>query len=58
MPTKELTYKDVWDNLSKIDCSDKVEKKMNLSLPIMGVGMGCFTRTLSSIYLSVLSRRR
>jgi len=31
MPTKELTYKDVWDNLSKIDCSDKVEKKMNLS---------------------------
>jgi len=28
---KELTYKDVWDNLSKIDCSDKVEKKMNLS---------------------------
>jgi hypothetical protein len=31
MPSKELTYKDVWDNLSKIDCSDKVEKKMNLS---------------------------
>ena len=31
MPNKELTYKDVWDNLSKIDCSDKVEKKMNLS---------------------------
>ena len=29
--SKELTYKDVWDNLSKIDCSDKVEKKMNLS---------------------------
>jgi len=31
MPSKELTYKDVWDNLSKIDCSDKIEKKMNLS---------------------------
>ena len=31
MPSKELTYKDVWDNLTKIDCSDKVEKKMNLS---------------------------
>ena len=31
MPTKELTYKDVWDKLSKIDCSDKIEKKMNLS---------------------------
>ena len=31
MPTKEITYKDVWDNLSKVDCSDKVEKKMNLS---------------------------
>ena len=29
--SKELTYKDVWDNLSKIDCSDKIEKKMNLS---------------------------
>ena len=28
MADKELTYKDVWDNLSKIDCSDKVEKKM------------------------------
>ena len=28
---KELTYKEVWDKLSKIDCSDKVEKKMNLS---------------------------
>ena len=28
---KELTYKDVWDKLSKIDCSDKIEKKMNLS---------------------------
>jgi len=28
---KELTYKEVWDNLSKIDCSDKIEKKMNLS---------------------------
>ena len=31
MPTKEITYKEVWDKLSKIDCSDKVEKKMNLS---------------------------
>ena len=29
--SKEITYKEVWDNLSKIDCSDKVEKKMNLS---------------------------
>jgi hypothetical protein len=28
---KELTYKDVWDTLSKIDCSDHIEKKMNLS---------------------------
>ena len=28
---KELTYKEVWDNLSKIDCSDKIEKKMKLS---------------------------
>jgi hypothetical protein len=28
---KELTYKDVWDTLSKVDCSDHVEKKMNLS---------------------------
>ena len=28
---KELTYKEVWDKLSKIDCSDKIEKKMNLS---------------------------
>ena len=28
---KELTYKDVWNTLSKIDVSDKVEKKMNLS---------------------------
>ena len=28
---KELTYKEVWDKLSKIDCSDKVEKKMKLS---------------------------
>jgi len=27
----ELTYKEVWDKLSKIDCSDKVEKKMKLS---------------------------
>ena len=27
----ELTYKDVWNKLSKIDCSDKIEKKMNLS---------------------------
>jgi len=29
--SKELTYKEVWDKLSKIDCSDKVEKKMKLS---------------------------
>ena len=29
--SKEITYKEVWDNLSKIDCSDKIEKKMNLS---------------------------
>ena len=28
---KELTYKDVLETLSKIDVSDKVEKKMNLS---------------------------
>ena len=28
---KELTYKDVWETLSKIDVSDKVEKKMTLS---------------------------
>jgi len=28
---KELSYKDVWDTLSKIDCSDHIEKKMNLS---------------------------
>lgn len=28
---KELTYKEVWDTLSKIDCSEYVEKKMNLS---------------------------
>jgi len=31
MPIKEITYKEVWDKLSKIDCSDKIEKKMNLS---------------------------
>ena len=31
MSDKELTYKDVWDKLSKIDCSDKIQKKMNLS---------------------------
>ena len=31
MANKEITYKDVWDKLSKIDCSDKIEKKMNLS---------------------------
>jgi len=31
MSNKEITYKEVWDNLSKIDCSDKIEKKMNLS---------------------------
>jgi len=29
--SKEITYKEVWDNLSKIDCSDKVEKKGKLS---------------------------
>ena len=28
---KELSYKDVWDTLSKVDCSDHIEKKMNLS---------------------------
>ena len=27
MSDKELTYKEVWDKLSKIDCSDKIEKK-------------------------------
>lgn len=27
----DVTYKDVWNTLSKIDCSDHVEKKMNLS---------------------------
>ena len=31
MSDKELTYKEVWDKLSKIDCSDKVEKKGKLS---------------------------
>jgi|TARA_R100000084_G_scaffold109329_1_gene75757 hypothetical protein len=31
MDKKELTYKEVWDTLSKIDCSKYVEKKMNLS---------------------------
>ena len=31
MSDKELTYKDVWNKLSKIDCSDKIQKKMNLS---------------------------
>ena len=31
MANKEITYKEVWDKLSKIDCSDKIEKKMNLS---------------------------
>ena len=29
--SKELTYKEVWDNLSKIDCSDKIEKKGKLT---------------------------
>ena len=28
---KQLTYKEVWDTLSKVDCSDHIEKKMNLS---------------------------
>ena len=28
---KELSYKDVWDTLSTVDCSDHIEKKMNLS---------------------------
>lgn len=28
---KKLTYKEVWDNLSKIDCSDKIEKKGKLT---------------------------
>ena len=28
---KELTYKEVWDKLSKIDCSDKIEKKGKLT---------------------------
>ena len=29
--SKELTYKEVWDKLSKIDCSDKIEKKGKLT---------------------------
>ena len=29
--SKELTYKDVWNTLSKVDCSEHIEKKMNLS---------------------------
>tara|TARA_R100001530_G_scaffold14195_1_gene12885 strand:- start:152 stop:862 length:711 start_codon:yes stop_codon:yes gene_type:complete len=28
---KELTYKEVWDTLSNVDCSEHIEKKMNLS---------------------------
>jgi hypothetical protein len=28
---KQLTYKEVWDTLSKVDCSEHIEKKMNLS---------------------------
>jgi hypothetical protein len=40
MPTKEITYKEVWDKLSKIDCSDKVEKKMNLSYLSWAWGWG------------------
>ena len=28
---KNLTYKDVWETLSKVDCSEHIEKKMNLS---------------------------
>ena len=31
MSDKELTYKEVWDKLSKIDCSDKIEKKGKLT---------------------------
>lgn len=31
MANKELTYKEVWDTLSKIDCSEHVEQKMGLS---------------------------
>tara|TARA_R100001510_G_C7656234_1_gene216063 strand:+ start:4718 stop:5392 length:675 start_codon:yes stop_codon:yes gene_type:complete len=27
----DVTYKDVWNTLSKIDCSEHIEKKMNLS---------------------------
>jgi len=29
--SKELTYKEVWDKLSKIDCSEKIEKKGKLT---------------------------
>ena len=28
---KNLTYNDVWETLSKVDCSEHIEKKMNLS---------------------------
>tara|TARA_B100001778_G_scaffold331673_1_gene336473 strand:- start:153 stop:857 length:705 start_codon:yes stop_codon:yes gene_type:complete len=31
MSNKELTYKEVWDKLSKIDCSEKIEKKGKLT---------------------------
>ena len=31
MSDKELTYKEVWDKLSKIDCSEKIEKKGKLT---------------------------
>tara|TARA_R100001244_G_C5165465_1_gene131395 strand:- start:1477 stop:2196 length:720 start_codon:yes stop_codon:yes gene_type:complete len=40
MANKETTYKEVWDKLSKIDCSDKVEKKMNLSYLSWAWGWG------------------
>jgi len=31
MADKKLTYKVVWDTLSKVDCSEHIEKKMNLN---------------------------
>ncbi len=45
MSDKELTYKDVWDKLSKIDCSDKIEKKMNLSY-LSWAGRGVFYKNI------------
>ena len=27
----KLTHKEVWETLSKVDCSEHIEKKMNLS---------------------------